>query len=855
MKKLWCILSLLLALVCVFAACDTETPNGDTNTPNTEQNGGGGDNQPSHTHAFGEWSVSKVATCVAKGEEKRTCACGESETRDVAKLEHTYGNWSVSKTATCVAKGEEKRTCTCGASEIREIAATGEHVYLNWTERTPATCAEAGEEFGACSCGATDTREIPATGEHFYNEQNVCTGCNTPLQYTEGLQYELNADETAYIVTGIGAAVTDPLIIIIPNYHQGLPVTSIGAEAFSGCTSLRYIRIPESVTSIGYDAFSNCTSLQGKVHNNGKYLGNNTNPYLVLLGVVNKIATTFAIPNTTKIIGSRAFYQCSITSITIPEGVTSIGNNAFLDCESLTSINIPSSVNSICYKAFQNCDNLDAVYITDLAAWCNMDFMSGDDEETNPLYHAKNLYLNDELITTLIIPDGVTNIKKWVFWGCSATRVIIPSSVQSIGEYAFYDCNFESALLHENSQLTFIDQFAFFGCSTLTSITIPVGVTSIGRYAFEGCSHLTSVVFEENSQLRSIGSSAFADCTSLTSITIPEGVTSIGDDAFYNCMGIIQKENGVSYVDKWAIDCDDSVTSVTLRNDTVGIASYAFEDCTSLISITIPSSMTSIVAGMFSGCSKLTSITIPEGVTSIGDYAFYYCTSLASITIPEGVTSIGNDTFRNCSSLASITLPSRVTNIGSSAFKDCTSLTSITIPEGVTSIGAYAFAGHYARPMALTSVTFEEGSQLTSIGYGAFQYCESLTSITIPEGVTSIDAYAFAGDHRCPMALTSVTFEEGSQLTSIGYGAFQYCESLTSIAIPLGVTAIDHRAFFWSRLQTVYYSGTEGDWKDVSIGSDNIDLTTATRYYYSAKEPTTAGNYWHYDNDGKPVAW
>jgi hypothetical protein len=198
--------------------------------------------------------------------------------------------------------------------------------------------------------------------------------------------------------------------------------------------------------------------------------------------------------------------------------------------------------------------------------------------------------------------------------------------------------------------VTSIGHVAFYGCSSLTSITIPQGVTSIGNYAFEGCSSLTSITIPEG--VTSIGNCAFQDCSSLTSIHIPDGVTSIGGGAFDGC----------SYL-----------TSISIPEGVTSIENYTFEDCSSLTSITIPEGVTSIGDFAFYDCGSLTSITLPEGVTSIGDYAFSRCKSLISATISEGVTSIGNQ-FSGCSSLTNISIPKSVTSIESEAFADCTSI-------------------------------------------------------------------------------------------------------------------------------------------------------------------------------------
>ena len=216
--------------------------------------------------------------------------------------------------------------------------------------------------------------------------------------------------------------------------------------------------------------------------------------------------------------------------------------------------------------------------------------------------------------------------------------------------------------------VTRIDRGAFWGCSSLTSVTIPNSVTVIGEKTFKDCESLRSVNIPKS--VTSIGEYAFHDCSYLESVTIPDGVTSIGDDAFNNCRYL---------------------TSVTIPNSVTSIGDSAFEGCKSLTSVTIPNSVTSIGDEAFSGCSSLTSVTIPNSVTSIGDEAFKYCSSLTSITIPNSVTSIGDEAFWSCKSLTSVTIPNSVTSIGDEAFKYCSSLTSITIPNSVTSIGREAF--------------------------------------------------------------------------------------------------------------------------------------------------------------------
>ena len=342
-------------------------------------------------------------------------------------------------------------------------------------------------------------------------------------------------------------------------------------------------------------------------------------------------------------------------------------------------------------------------------------------------------------------------------------------------------------------------------------------------------------------KVTSIGGSAFEGCTSLTSISIPVGVTSIGNWTFGGCT---------------------SLSSINIPNSVTNIGRDAFYRCSSLTSINIPDSVTSIGGGAFSGCSSLTSINIPDGVTSIGDFAFDGCSSLTSINIPDGVTSIEEYAFYRCSSLTSINIPNSVTRIGESAFGRCSSLTSINIPDSVTSIGEYAFSGcssltktnytgtidkwteidfgdessnptYYSRNLYINNqlVTKANLTTATKISNYAFTSCESLTSITIPDGVTSIGGGAF----RNCSSLTSINIPDGE--TRIGDWTFHGCSSLTSINIPNSVTSIGDDAFSdCSNLSDVFYSNSDTEWNNISIGSGNDYLASANVHYNTSSD-------------------
>ena len=329
-------------------------------------------------------------------------------------------------------------------------------------------------------------------------------------------------------------------------------------------------------------------------------------------------------------IKSSAFNGCAnLTSIIIPDSITSIGDFAFENCSGLTSITIPDSVTSIGDHAFYNCSSLTSITVS----------------ENNKYFSSLNgvLFNKDktELVTYLI--------------GNERTEYAIPDSVTFIGDRAFYKC------------------------SSLTSIIIPDSVTSIGDHAFYNCSSLTNITIPDS--VTSIGDHAFHNCSGLTSITIPDSVTSIGDHAFYNCLTSITVSENNKYF--------SSLNGVLFNKDKTELITYPIGN--ERTEYTIPDSVTSIGNFIFYNCSSLTSITIPDSVASIGNSAFYNCSSLTNIKLPDVIDIISGNTFRDCSSLLNIIIPDSVTSIKECAFYNCSNLTSITIPDSVASIENSAF--------------------------------------------------------------------------------------------------------------------------------------------------------------------
>ena len=300
-------------------------------------------------------------------------------------------------------------------------------------------------------------------------------------------------------------------------------------------------------------------------------------------------------------------------SVVIPEkvtyngkeySVTSIGKDAFRGCSGLTSVTIPNSVTSIGYGAFYECSGLAAVHISDLSAWCKIEF---GDWSSNPTCYAHHLYLNGEEIFNLVIPDDITSIGDYAFYECSGlTSVVIPNSVTSIGDWAFINCSGLTSVTIPNS-VTSIGYCAFSYCSGLTSVTIPNSVTSIGNCAFSGCSGLTSVVIPNS--VTSIGDWAFSGCSGLTSVTIPNSVTSIGNHAFYDCSGLksLRFEDGESTL-TFSDNFPNTIDSLYLGRNIAVMSSY-----------------------FNTGENKLSVLSIGKYVVILDDKIFYYCNNITKV--------------------------------------------------------------------------------------------------------------------------------------------------------------------------------------------------------------------------------
>ena len=725
------------------------------------------------------------------------------------------------------------------------------------------------------------------------------------------LDFTLISNGTAYSVSQ--GTITDT-VVIIPAVYNGLPVTAIADSGFTSYTAMTSIIMPSGVMNIGNYAFFNCSNLISVtildgVTSIGNFAfsgcGNLASVYYGGMGSAQWATVSVGSNNAPLAAANRYYYaetvpaildthwrfvdgvpavwestpglaftlinnntaysvsrgNVSVAEVVIPathagRPVTMIANSGFSGYTIMTSVTIPDSVTSIEQGAFRGCSGLTNMTIPFVGQNLNGD----TNTHFGWIFGASRYWNQSESIPvslrTVIITGG-DNIGDYAFSGCSdLTSVTIPGSVTSIGFSAFWTCSGLTSVTIPGS-VTSIGSSAFGHCSSLTSVTIGNGVTSISSSAFSDCSGLTSVTIPDS--VTSIGSSAFVYCSSLTSVTIGNGVTSISDYAFGNCYRltsiIMQGVNPpttsttrfpfppntvlfvpstavATYKKSWginlvfSIDIIDTINtisdliiinnvlirylgtggSVAIPTGVESIGENVFRDCHSLTRVTIPDSVTSIYSSAFKDCSSLTSVTIPDSVVYIGEYVFENCIGLTSVMIPDSVAYIGPASFRGCHSLMSVTIQgSMMSVIGGSMFENCSGLMSVTIGSGVTYIGLQVFRGC----SGLISINVDTKNQNFASQDGVL-YNKGITEIlavpggrtgnfSIPDSVTSIGSSAFMG---CS-SLTSVTI--GNGVTSIGAWAFSNCIDLTIVTIPSSVTSIDNQAFsFFTAAQTIH---------------------------------------------------
>ena len=698
---------------------------------------------------------------------------------------------------------------------------------------------------------------------------------NTTYAAVDGVLFLSHMETIKCFPTGRGGSYT------IPG-----GVTYVAVQAFADCSSLSSVTIPDTVTSVGLHAFVNCGCLETIT-----FEGNAPN---ISSDAFEGVTATAYYPrdDATWTANKLQNYGGEITWV-MSAVVTSgqCGDSAFWSFDETTGV----------LTIFGSGTMTNYTSNTEVPWYHLRESISSVVIESGVTSVGRNAFRGYTALNSVSFPDGFKTVSAYAFYGCRGlTAVTLPDSVTTLGGTSFYSCsNLKSVNIPAGVKSISVAAFMNTG---LESITIPSNVTSIAGQAFQGCSSLKTILFEGDAP--SIDSTAFTGVTAtayypandatwtedvrqnyggtLTWVAVyPSG--RCGDNLTWTLQDGVLTISGTgpmwdySEEDPSYYAYQESITSVVIENGATSIGECAFSDCTALESVTIPSTVTSILWAAFARCSSLTVVTIPESVTEIGIYAFRYCSGLSSVTIPASVTSIGKEAFANCSSLTEISFIGSAPTFGSNVFSDVTatayyqaddaswteevrqqygghitwvarekqmiasgecgdnltwvlyddgcmvisgtgpmwdypeeapsyyayreSITSVVIEDGATSIGVYAFE----KLDAMTSVTIP--SSVTSIEWGAFCICSSLTDVTIPASVTEIGGWAFGS---CA-SLTSVTIPAG--VTEIGFVAFANCSSLTEIRFEGSAPTIDDDVFY-EVTATAYYPANDATWTE-----------------------------------------
>ncbi len=676
-------------------------------------------------------------------------------------------------------------------------------------------------------------------------------------------------------------------------------VTSIGDNLFNGCAGMQSLSVGAGLQSIGENAFLGCTGLQrvelknlsgwsvlsfGSKEQNPLYYAKN-------LYMDGNLVTDLTVPSSVRSIPAYAFYGCEkIASVTIPSGVSTIGIWAFRGCTALKNLTLedggtltleyngfshrPFQENPIetlylgravakqCFvddlaslkkltvgnnitgfeeEYFENCKSLQEVHISNLSAWCRINFT---DSLSNPLSRAHKLYMDGSLLTDLAIPSGISSVNPYAFYGGECfTSLSLHDGVTDMGDYAFYGCSGLSSL-DLPAGVSTINRFVFAGCSNIEAVTIPVTVKNVYSSAFARCSGIRQVTIDdsqeklvikyyydpyrdtnagdlfENSAIEKmyIGRDItlenpdyrIAVSSYLGSLTVSDMVTKVGNifgDASHTDTGsqipnmpelIIEDSEEPLLVSEGAfLDIKGSdyymYVGRNLKKDTEFKSSpFSYY----LSSVELGPNVTEIIPYMFAGCCRytiygdvmygLTEVLIDGDIESIGESAFADCGALTSFDVPEGVVSIGDNAFKNCEALTYLDIPVATASIGASAFEGCTGLTSLRFESGseLSDIADRTFYGC----TGLLSMSLPES--VVGIGESAFYGCTGLLSMNLPENVTTVGKSAFYGCSG--LAMMSL----GESLETVGESAFQDCSALADLHLPQTANSVGNRAFY-----------------------------------------------------------
>lgn len=569
--------------------------------------------------------------------------------------------------------------------------------------------------------------------------------------------------------------------LTLPNNLQ-----KMGHTVFSSCTSLTNITIPSSVTSIGEDAFNGCTNLKSVVMNEGL-----------------------------KSLGDEVFYGCSnLESVNLPNSIETIGISCFLGCAKLTSANIPSALLAVHNYMFSGCTQLATITVP-------------TDSKLETIGDGS---FYKTALSSFEFPNTVKSIGKEAFYETQLTSIKIPDNLKIIGERAFsYNTSLVSIDFGE-AKIDSVYKLAFSSCTNIETVDIG-NLENWLNIGWGKHTYYSDVFYDANPLYYS--RKIILDGTQLNVLDIPEGTTEIKGGAFIGCQRFMRLTipNTLKKIGDYAFsECSD--LAAIKFGDSPSLESLgdrAFGGCVCLTNVKLPETVNNI-AGAFYGCSGLASFTIPPLVRDLGSSTFYGCTSLTDMEVPEGVTRIGNYAFQNCSKLQSIIIPTTLTSFGHDAFKKCSAMTAVHI----TDLESWLRIQHFSEITGGTAgvpVNTESVSNPLIMARYLYLNDELVEEITTPPGITKINDYAFKG----ALSLKKVTISEGVE--SVGKSAFESCDSINILRLPNSLTFADNYAFGIIRNYTngerlnVYCDNMEA-WTNGCFGSKFTRPYASSERYY-----------------------
>ena len=740
-----------------------------------------------------------------------------------------------------------------------------------------------------------------------------------------GLVYKTTANNSAYELVSIGSASGD---VVMESNFRGKPVISIAKGAFRRCNRLTSLVVGEHVQTIGESAFYACSELQSITLPQGLLsIGKNAFQNCTRL-------SSIEIPDGVTELSEYTFSLCKeLQSVKLGAGMTTIGDYVFADCAKLTSVEFNDNLTTIGQYAFSGCEGLTSLKlgagVTEIGLYAFYRTSGLTTVQFNEkLTTIKESAFQESALTSIVLPDSVTTIDIYAFAKCSElAEVTLGSGLESIGYQAFVETKIaEDAtdilrignwliacktqlesdkllqIANDNTVVGVAD-YCFMGQTKLSSVTLNA-VKYVGIGAFSDCESLWEVRFTANSLVR-IGSYAFSNCEQLTNVNLSAGLQSIDQYAFMGCTRledsginlpttltkigqnafngtrVYNLARGLVYVDHWLVGVNgETINNPNIKNGTVGIADYAFNDTIPMGTVYLPDTVTYIGRGAFYKATYVSSINMPSSLKRIGDYAFYGCMMVFSegdtpeevytLTIPEGTEYIGRSAFYNCATFLNLTVPGSVKYIGDYAFRGCAvgyqlpleetdengdpllCIGSISLGEGIEYIGNYAFSKN---PM---SGTLTIPNSVTYLGTYAFSDCFAMTELNLSTSLDRISAYAFS---KC-VGLTSVTIP--SSVKHIEKFAFRGCTGIKDLVLCEGLEQVDTYAFYGCnavrKLQLPGTLHTVGDYAFrgmekltavmipeglVNLGKHAFYGNQATFYLEADSVPTTWSERWN----------